>query len=186
MAMPQAAKRWTAEEVRNIPDDGNRYEVVDGELLVSPSPRGRHQQAVLQIALRLSEYLKGKRLAQVTIAPWDVEFDFESMVQPDVLVYRGLRTEWHEVGQDVLLAVEILSRSTARADRTIKRSKYQRVGVPEYWIVDVDGQVVERWRPSDDRPEILDERIEWQPAPQHTPMAIDLPALFRGIVEGSS
>jgi len=85
---------------------------------------------------------------------------------------------WDEVGR-LLLAVEVLSPSTARKDRVAKRSLYQRYGVPEYWLVDVDGGVVERWRPCDERPEILTDRLEWQPSVEHTPLSIDLIAYFR-------
>ena len=62
-----------------------------------------------------------------------------------------------------LLAVEVLSPSTARADRTVKRRLYQRAGVPEYWIVDLEARLVERWRPADERPEVLTDTLTWRP-----------------------
>lgn len=97
------------------------------------------------------------------IAPADVEFNHDRMVEPDLFVVplldgRVPRT-WEEAGR-LLLAVEILSPSTARADRTVKRRLYQSEGIPEYWIVDVDARLMELWRPDDDRPEILIERLD--------------------------
>lgn len=77
------------------------------------------------------------------------------------------------------LAVRLRSPSTARADRTLKRRLYQRQNVPEYRIVDVDGQVMERWRPGDDRPELLTEDMEWRPSADHPPLVISLEEYFR-------
>ena len=78
----------------------------------------------------------------------------------------------------LLLAIEVLSPSTARADRTVKRLLFQRTGVPEYWIVDLDARLVERWRPGDDRPEVLAETLRWQADPTTAPLEIDLPQFF--------
>ena len=72
----------------------------------------------------------------------------------------------------------MLSPSTARYDRTLKRKRYQRAGVPEYWIVDPDARVIERWRPEDERPEVASESLSWQPVPGTSPLLLDLPALF--------
>ena len=80
--------------------------------------------------------------------------------------------------------MEVLSPSTARADRTVKRRLFQRTGVPEYWIVDLDARVVERWRPGDDRPEVLTDSLHWQPAAAAEPLRIDLPAFFMQVLEG--
>ncbi|MBL0170033.1 MAG: Uma2 family endonuclease [Gemmatimonadaceae bacterium] len=80
-----------------------------------------------------------------------------------------------------LLAVEVLSPSTARQDRIVKRPRYQRTGV-EYWMVDLDARVVERWTPDAERPEICLIAITWQPAGAVAPLAIDLVALFAEIV----
>jgi len=79
------------------------------------------------------------------------------------------------------LFVEVLSPSTARADRITKRIRFQRAGIPEYWIVDLDARSIERWRPADERPEILTESLSWQPLPAHPPLTIDLPACFARI-----
>lgn len=185
MHMAAAAKQWTVEEVWALPDDGNRYEIVDGELFVSPAPTWRHGDAVLALVRRLMTYLDVYAVAHLKIAPQDVVYGRHTMVEPDVFVVplvdgRKPRT-WQEAGR-LLLAVEVLSPGTARADRNIKRRLYQRQGVPEYWIVDVEARLVERWRPSDDRPEILAERIEWQPDPSRPALAIELPELFAEVI----
>ena len=89
---------------------------------------------------------------------------------------------WIEVGS-LLLAVEVLSPSTARTDRRKKRQLYQREGVPEYWIVDLDARAIERWQPESKRPEIMRESITWHPTGATTALTIDLVALFAGILD---
>ena len=77
-----------------------------------------------------------------------------------------------------LLIVEVLSPSTARYDRVTKRRRYQRSQVHQYWIIDLDARVIERWRPADDRPELVTGLITWQPVPEAPALAIDLDAYF--------
>ncbi len=79
--------------------------------------------------------------------------------------------------------VEVVSPATARYDRTIKRALYQRVGVMEYWIVDLDARLVERWRPEDTRPEIVTDSLTWHPAGTSEPMVLDLEAFFKEVHE---
>jgi len=90
---------------------------------------------------------------------------------------RNSYTTWTDV-HALLLAVEVLSPSTARYDRTLKRRYYQRSGVGEYWVVDANSHLVERWRSDDERPEIITESIAWQPAGASDALVIDLVALF--------
>ena len=147
MGMPSTATRWTAEMVRALPDDGNRYEVVDGVLLVTPSPRRLHQHAVLQLAKRLDDYVETVGVGAVLVSPSDIELDPHGMVQPDVFV-EGLvddrpAREWN-AGAPLLLVVEVLSPGTARADRITKRDRYRRAGIPAYWIVDLDARAALR------------------------------------------
>ncbi|HEU4647928.1 MAG TPA: Uma2 family endonuclease [Gemmatimonadales bacterium] len=186
MAMPHSTAHWTAAEVLALPDDGNRYEVVDGELLVSPAPSLHHQRAVGLLYERLRPFVESHGLGCVLSSPADIEFDERTLVQPDVfaapLVEGRLPRSWKEV-HGLLLAVEVLSPSTARADRQVKRRRYQRHGVSEYWIVDLDARLIERWRPADERPEILGERIEWRPSPDTPPLLIDLVALFAEVLD---
>jgi Uma2 family endonuclease len=181
MGMPQTAERWTAERVKALPADGNRYECVDGELLVTPAPRPRHQVALLALFRRLDAYLSEHRLGDTLLSPADIEFDPETLVQPDLFVLptgeaRSLKT-WKDVSR-LLLAVEVLSPSTARADRIVKRRRLQRADVPEYWVLDLDARLIERWRPSDERPELLSDILTWQPDPARSLLTLDLAALF--------
>jgi len=84
---------------------------------------------------------------------------------------------WVEAGR-LVLTVEVLSPSTRRTDRGKKRETYQDKGVPEYWIVDTDARVVERWQPNDDMPEVVAERLIWSPDADAPPLDIDLPSYF--------
>jgi Uma2 family endonuclease len=181
MAMATASKHWTIDMVRALPDDRNRYEIIDGELFVTPSPSRIHQRAVVELVLRIVPYLKGERIGEAVIAPVDVELAVDTMVEPDLFVAPPVKGRpphsWTEAEQ-LLLVVEVLSPSTARADRVRKRALYARVRVPEYWIVDVDARIIERWRPDDERPEILSERLEWCPHKDHPPLTIDLAQYF--------
>jgi len=181
MGMPQAAEVWTAERIRALPDDGFRHEVVDGEHLVTPAPRAPHQIAVFELARRLDGYVKEHALGRVMFSPADLEFDPQTLMQPDLFVTASRRVKtWHDA-LPIRLAVEVLSPSTARADRTFKRRRLQRAAVPEYWIVDLDARLVERWRPADKRPEVLEERLLWQPEGALVPLLLDLGELFREV-----
>jgi Uma2 family endonuclease len=184
MGMPETLERWTAARVRELPDDGKRYEVVDGELLVTPAPTFDHQRAVVELLVLLRAYCESTGCGEAMTSPADIEFDPRTLIQPDVFVVplgAGRPKRWSDV-RTLLLAAEILSPSTARADRTVKRRRYQRAGVPEYWIVDLDARLVERWRPGDERPEVLSERVVWQPQVGITKCEIELPPFFAGIL----
>lgn len=181
MVMPALTRDWTAEMVRAIPDDLNQYQVVDGELFVTPAPTWRHGDILTELYLLFADYLKQHPVAHVKLSPQDVELDHRTLVQPDLFVVplidgRKPRT-WKEAGQ-LLLAIEVLSPSTARLDRSVKRERYQRQRVPEYWIVDIDARLVERWRPDDERPEILTGTIEWAGPFTDEKLEIALPTLF--------
>ena len=187
MGMPHAAHDWTVQRVLALPDDGNRYEVVDGELLVTSSPTFHHQDAVFALARLLDLYVRPTGTAYLSISPADIELDERTLVQPDLFVFQlpgGQRPErWKDI-TTLLLAVEVLSPSTARADRFVKRRRYQRQGIAEYWIVDLDSRLVERWRPSDERPEILHEKLTWQLTATGAPFELDLAAFFAEVLDG--
>ncbi len=182
MAMPAVSqRRWTADDVRALPDEpGKRYECVDGELLVSPSPRLPHQTLVGLIWRAVDDYAMAQRVGSGFMAPGDLELDAFTLVQPDVYVLplvAGRRPRTVEEIGFPLLFVEVLSPSTARYDRVIKRGRYQRYGV-EYWIVDLEARLVERWMPDADRPEILTESVTWMPAGAGAPLVLELTPLF--------
>jgi Uma2 family endonuclease len=193
MGMPATKRVWTVDEVRRLNEEVEargmhwpRYELIDGELLfdVTPAPGGAHQDASFALARRLESYLEQVGVGRTYIAPADVEVAPGEVVQPDVLVVPmrpGRRVgEWKNI-RELLLAVEVLSPRSGHRDKVIKRRLYQRAAVPEYWIVDLDSRVVERWRPSDERPEILDRALDWQPAGAPTPLVIDLAGFFGAV-----
>ncbi|MEJ7812321.1 MAG: Uma2 family endonuclease [Gemmatimonadaceae bacterium] len=194
MPAPQPVRRWTAQMVRETFDlarHSPRYEVIDGELLVSfaesepavtNAPSVAHQRAVRGLFRALDEYVRAGRLGEAFTPPADLELEPGTILQPDVfvvpLVGRQPARAWSEM-KELLLAVEVLSPSTARYDRVTKRRFFARARVPEYWIVDLDARVVERWRPDDERAEVLDERLAWHPEGAPDALDLDLPSLFR-------
>src|SRR5262249_17787358 len=153
MVMPNLARIWTRDEVLALPDDGNRYELIDGELLVSPSPSGPHQHAVLSLYELVAPYVRTHRLGRVSISPADLDLHSGQVFQPDLFVGSMVEGQeplhWPEFGVPILIA-EIGSPSTARFDRVTKRRRYQRSGVDTYWIVDLDARLVEVWHPADE------------------------------------
>ena len=174
---------YTADVVRSLPDDGNRYETVRGELLVTPAPRLLHQLVVQRVAAALDRYLTGHRVGQLLASPADISWGPDILVQPDLFVadLAEVRTlDWSRV-QHLLLAVEVLSPTTARADRFTKRRLYQEFGVPVYWIVDADARQAEVWTPSRTFPTLEVERLTWQPEGAAKPFVLDLPELFRPV-----
>ena len=182
MAMPAQRTEWTVEMVRALPDDGNRYEVIDGELFVTPAPSLVHQRAVLELALLVAPYVRAHRIGEALISPADaIVYGPHKFVQPDLfvvpLVDGAPMRAWTDVGR-LLLTVEVLSPSTRRTDRGRKRILYREKAVPEYWIVDTDERMVERWRPDDSPGEIVSESLEWQPDRDVPPLVIDLLAYF--------
>jgi Uma2 family endonuclease len=180
MAMPDTDRRYTADEVLALPADGNRYELVQGELLVTPAPSQRHQRIVLRLGAALDQYLQGYRnLATVFTAPGDIIWGPDEYVQPDVFVVPAgeVTGTWRDC-RTLLLAAEVLSPGSARSDRLTKRRLYQKRGVAAYWVVDADARLVEVWRPDDDRPEIVTGSLRWRVAPDAAELVIDLAGLF--------
>ena len=119
-------------------------------------------------------------------SPSDVELEPEFLTQPDVFVVP--MAEWkHVMGEGppiraLLLAIEVLSPSSSRHDRVRKRPLYQR-HLPDYWIVDLDARLIERWTPGDERPEVVTETMSWHPAGAATPLLLNLPTLFASIFD---
>ena len=114
-------------------------------------------------------------------SPFDVELEPETITQPDIFVVSS--DEGRRLQRDglpafsLLLTVEVLSPSSSRHDRVRKRPLYQR-HVPEYWIVDLDARLIERWRTGDDRPEIIDSSLEWWPAGASAWFLLDVERFF--------
>jgi Uma2 family endonuclease len=138
--------QWTYEHYAAIPDDGLRYEIVDGVLYVSPAPTEWHQDAAGLIYYYLTTYMRFTGLGKVLIAPFDVELSFSNVVQPDVLVL--LKENSHKsIGTRMIgapdLVVEVASPGTSKYDRKKKFRAYEQAGAKEYWIAHPLGQTVE-------------------------------------------
>lgn len=181
MAMPDTARRYTVGEVLAFPADGNRYELVHGELLVTPAPRRTHQLTVGEFYYRLRSYVDEHGAGvQVVMSPADIRWPDEVLVQPDLFVVPDeelAAEDWSGV-RTMLLAVEVVSPSSARHDRITKRRAYQEHGVATYWVVDPDAHLVEVWHPEDDRPEIVTEALRWRVAPDARELHIPVDEIF--------
>ncbi len=184
MAMPAIEHRlWTAEEVHAIPNDGNRYECIDGELFVSPSPVQRHQRALHILGYDLRTYAElGQHVGWVWMAPSDLILGPRTIVQPDLRVHAaGPGATPSEVSADSLLIVEILSPSTARLDRHEKRRLYLNGVTALYWIVDLASELVEVWVPGVDQPFIVTDTLTWEPRGASTAFSIELAPFFADV-----
>lgn len=189
MHMLKAQREWTVDDLQDMPDDGNRYEIIDGELFVSPSPTLPHQEAAGLLYRMLAAYLAVERIGHAFIAPADIVFSRGRVVQPDVFVVplvNGRRPKSFQSAGRLLLAAEVSSPSTARLDRVNKRMLFRREAVAEYWIVDLDARTFERSTPSELRPEILAERLEWFPDGASAPLVIDLAEYFAMVFDEST
>jgi Uma2 family endonuclease len=129
----QVDEDFTADALDELPDDGNRYELVDGLLLVSPSPPERHQPALVELLLLLKAAAPSG--LRVYAAPLDVRFSPRVQTQPDLLVVEDGPPR-DRLDRLPLLCVELLSPGTRRHDLLIKRRAYEREGVDSYWLVD--------------------------------------------------
>jgi Uma2 family endonuclease len=178
MGMPDLAP-WSRAQVLSLPADGKRYELIDGELLVTPTPRLDHQRVVRALNRLLDAHCLAHRLGDVFELPADLEVEPGQLTSPDlfVLPLGAAFHRWEEAPRP-LLVIEVLSPSTARYDRGLKRRFYQRAGVPEYWIVDADARLIERWRPDDERPEVIGETLTWSPRLDGAVLTIDVRRLF--------
>jgi Uma2 family endonuclease len=145
--MDAREKVWTYVDLERFPDDGRKYEIFDGELVVSPSPNVAHQRVAKRLFQLLDEQLEKPRIAEVFFAPLDVVLTPTKVFQPDLLAvrWRRRRTAFGErvVEAPPDLAVEVVSSSSRKHDRVRKRQFYARNGVREYWIVDPAERSVE-------------------------------------------
>ena len=174
---------YTADMVRALPDDGRRYEVVHGELLVTPAPRGWHQELVGRLYRTIAAYLERERVGHVLFSPADISWAPDTLVQPDVFVAdlaQARTMEWSQM-QRLLLVAEVLSPASVRADRFTKRRRYQEAGVELYWVVDGDARAAEVWTPDAQFPYMERERLKWHPAGAVTAFTLELAELFRPI-----
>ena len=189
MGMPSYApsnRRWTEAEfyaARDAAPHGERWELVDGEVLVTPAPHWSHQRVVARLFVLLDAYVRAHRLGEAFFAPLDVKLEPGLVLQPDALVVpAGELRRRSDVVRHLLLAVEAVSPSSARFDRVKKRPHYQRHRVSEYWIVDGASRTIERWTPDEDRPELVAEEFGWHPTGASEPFRLDLVRFFEEVV----
>ncbi|MBI4461007.1 MAG: Uma2 family endonuclease [Acidobacteria bacterium] len=147
--MKPATTKMTYDQYCLLPEDGNQYEVFDGELVMTPSPSSRHQKIVQKLLYRLSAYLEAHSLGEVFVAPLDTIFDQYTVLQPDILFVSRERVA--EVVKERIegapdLVVEVLSPSTFYKDLRRKMAVYSQFGVREYWIVDPEKQTIELYQ----------------------------------------
>jgi Uma2 family endonuclease len=186
MSMPDTLTPvyWTADMARRLPDDGHRYEVVYGELLVTPAPRVWHQVLVLRLVAALQAYLeRNPDIGIPFFSPADISWGEDVLLQPDVFVApveQARALEWSAI-RDLLLVAEVLSPTAPGHDRFTKRRRYQEARVPLYWIIDGEERQVEIWTPGDAFPRIERNGLVWQPEGAGTPFTLPLQELFRAI-----
>lgn len=185
MVMPATQRHWTVAAVRELIHEDRawpRYELIDGELLVTPAPGDAHQFACMELIVMLQGYLAVAPCGVAQISPSDVPITPTSIVQPDVYVVPlyetndGAAIEW-PAERYLLLAVEVLSPSSLRTDRVTKRDLYLDHGVAEYWVIDLAARVIERWRPTQSTPDVFRDSITWTPR-DDVGLSIDLPSFF--------
>jgi Uma2 family endonuclease len=144
---PPPQGEWTYEDWLKLPDDGYRYEVINGALYMTPLPRPRHQRVSFRLARRLSDFAEEHHLGEVLVAPVGVRLPNQPVpFQPDILFIRAERLDI--IGEENVegvpdLIVEVLSPSNWLYDRREKMKVYEEAGVPEYWIVDPRTRTVE-------------------------------------------
>jgi len=141
--------RLTYQDLRRLPDDGLRHELIDGEHYVTPAPKWKHQRVSGQVFGHLFMYLRKHPLGRVYHAPLDVLFSESDCVEPDLLYVSREREQ--QMTEDNLegapdLVIEILSPSTKHVDRGVKHRLYEQFRVPEYWIIDPESEMVRVYR----------------------------------------
>ena len=145
MATANPAFKFTYEDYRTAPPD-KRYELLDGELLLTPAPNLRHQRLQFRLGSRLGRFIEEHALGEFFFAPCDVVLSDTDIVQPDLLFVSRERRHLLSSGDNVRgapdLVVEILSPATAERDRGYKRTLYAKHGVKEYWLVDPAAETV--------------------------------------------
>jgi Uma2 family endonuclease len=182
--MPSSFPFHTAETVRALIDESHpspRYETVYGELLVTPSPGLWHQELVGRLYRALGDYLRREPVGHVLASPADISWGRpDVLVQPDVFVVpiaEARTLKWSGITR-LVLAVEVLSPSSKRADRFTKRKLYQDRGTETYWMVDPEERLIEAWAPDAVFPRIEHETLRWRPAGAVTELVLTLDTLF--------
>lgn len=160
--------RWPIEA---IPDDGNRYEILHGELLVTPLPSTGHQRIAMRLSILTVLWCRA-HTGWTVLAPSGVHVSDTTWLEPDLAAYAAPESDnlsWREMPPP-LLVVEVLSPSTRRRDRHRKRPTYLSHGVGELWLVDPDTRTIERWTSASEFPETLRDGPIGAAYPQRSPV----------------
>ncbi|MBL0170522.1 MAG: Uma2 family endonuclease [Gemmatimonadaceae bacterium] len=177
--MTQTDVVWTLAELDRLPDDGNKYELVDGALFVTPAPSPAHESLGSELHTILDPYVRAQRIGKVFRPRAVVRVD-GSEVEPDIMVRPNtpsIPSTW-ELAPIPLLVVEIASRTTRLRDHAQKREFYLRCGVAQYWIVDGERRTIRVVAPNADDVVVENEMV-WQPAGASAALTIDVAAYFR-------
>ncbi len=145
MTVPKPWIKFTVKDYMSMPD-GKRYQLLDGEMILAPSPNTRHQRILISLVSALKGFAETNGIGEVFLAPYDVVLSDHDVAQPDMLFVSNSRSSI-VTGANIQgapdLVVEILSSGTATYDRGYKQALYSRHGVREYWLVDPDAETVE-------------------------------------------
>lgn len=187
MSTHPAVREWTYAEFARLPDDGKRYEVIAGELYVTPAPGSIHQIVHARFFTELRVFATNQhKLGEVLSAPLDVLFAEGDYLQPDILFvraeHRAFQTRRGIEGPPDLV-VEVLSPTSALRDRSLKRERYALYGVPEYWVIDADRKRVEVYRLQEDadRPEVVEDTLRWTPVPGGPVLELNVAELLANV-----
>jgi Uma2 family endonuclease len=183
MTTPASPYTWTYSEYARFPDDGNRYEVIDGEVLVTPAPTPHHQHVMFTLAITLRAYVERFGLG-VVLPDVDVLFATGQFLRPDlVFVPASRRAGISDRGIEVPpgLVVEVQSPTSQTIDRVKKPRRYGDFGIPEYWVLDPHERCVWLWRfaAGAAQPERVTGRFEWCPDGAPEALVLDTAELLR-------
>jgi Uma2 family endonuclease len=180
MAMPLAVPRYTVEDLESFPDDGNRYELLDGILLVSPAPLPPHELVVQRLTYELTLYL-GKQARVFTHGA--VQLLPRTSLEPDLLVlpaHEPVRRTWARIS-GWWLAIEVSGKGSRIYDRDFKHAAYLRLGVREAWRADLAERCVYVIRSPDEPVQRCEDWLVWHPPEFAQPFRVEIGALFQGI-----
>ena len=178
MAVAVALKKWTLAQLHRLPDDGNTYELIDGELFVTPAPSYDHELIIAKLARILDPYVATQNLGYV-FRPRAVIQRKNSQVEPDLMVSRphaAKRKTWR-TAPIPMLVVEVHSPYTWRRDHEQKRKFYLERGVAEYWMIDPEERTVTVVR-AGEATVVVAEMLTWRPPGTWTPLELDVRTLF--------
>lgn len=177
MVVAIPAKQWTLEELHSLPDDGNKYELVRGQLFVTPPPAAPHETVLSRLHSVLQPYVQRHGLGHIYRPRAVVRVAPNIEVEPDLFVSPAVIESWDSAPLPILV-VEVTSPSTRRRDHTEKRQLYLDLRIPTCWLIDPDDQGVRVVRPN--HPDTLaNATLMWHPTGAAEALSIDVAALLR-------